>query len=255
MRANIILILLIIMFINTGVCQERESTLKDNTFVMAMLRAENDHLGKWQRMTYTEIFKRLGMKIEFRDYPAKRASMETDAGNVDGEPGRISSYAAEHPNLIRVEESPFSLNFSAFAVKDSIPQMNGWDSLKGTNYKVEYQRGIKICEINLPKVVSKENLSDVTEADQGLKKLISGRTDLFVYDEIGVLTLLQKPEFKASNVRFVGVMESGILYPCLHKKHAALAPKMAEIIKAMKVEGLIEKYRMEVDKEFGVVRK
>ncbi len=256
MRLNIIIFLLIVMFsVHNAICQESAPALKDNTFVLAMLRAENDHLGKWQRLTYTEIFKRLGMKIEFRDYPAKRAGIEADAGNVDGEPGRIFSYADEHPNLIRVEESPFSLNFSAFAVKDSIPQLSGWDSLKGTKYKVEYQRGIKICEINLPKVVSRENLSDVTEAEQGLKKLISGRTDLFVYDEIGLLILLKRPEFKDSNVRLVGVMESGVIYPYLHKKHAALAPKMAEIIKAMKAEGLIEQYRMMVEKEFGIVRK
>jgi len=41
----------------------------------------------------------------------------------------------------------------------------------------------------------------------------------------------------------------------VHKRHTSLAPQMAEVIKAMKTEGLIEQYRMAVDKEFGVVRK
>ncbi len=77
---------------------------------------------------------------------------------------------------------------------------------------------------------------------------------MFVDEESGILTLLQTPEFKDSKIRIAGVMESFPIYPYLHKKHASLAPKMAEIIKAMKAEGLIEQYRIMVDKEFGIVR-
>jgi len=241
--------------VSNAMCQESAPAMKDNTFVMAIGRPENDYLGKWQRMSYTEIFNRLGIKVEFRDYPPKRASIETDAGNVDGEPGRPHRYAAEHPNLIRVEASPFFQNFSAFAAKGSIPLLKGWDSLKGTDYKVEYRRGVTTCETNLSKAVSKENLTDITDPIQGLKKLASGRIDLFVYDEEWILPLLQTPEFKDSKIRSVGLMESVPLYAYVHKKNAALASKMAEIIKAMKSEGLIEQYRMTVDKEFGIVRK
>jgi polar amino acid transport system substrate-binding protein len=256
MRPNILVALLIVLLsVNNVMCQESAPALKDNAFIMAAGRPENDYLGKWQRLTYTEIFKRLGIKVEFRDYPPKRASMEADAGNVDGEPGRPHRYAAEHPNLIRVEASPFFQNFSAFAAKNSIPLLKGWDSLKGTDYKVEYRRGVTTCETNLSKAVSKENLTDITDPIQGLKKLASGRIDLFIYDEEWILPLLQTPEFKDSKIRSVGLMESVPLYAYLHKKHAALAPKMAEIIKAMKAEGLIEQYHMMVDEEFGIVRK
>ncbi len=79
--------------VNIGICQEGASVLKNNTFVMATFRPENDYLGKWHRLAYTEIFRRLGIKIEFRYYPKKRVSIETDAGNVDGEAGRIAAYA------------------------------------------------------------------------------------------------------------------------------------------------------------------
>jgi len=256
MRLNIVVALLVgVFFVNIGVCQESAPVSKDSTFVMAFIRPETHYLGKWQRLIYTDVFRRLGIKAEFRDYPSKRASIEADAGNVDGEPSRPSQYADEHPNLIRVEESLLSAKISAFATQPSIPQLDGWDSLKGTKYRVEYMRGIKLTEMNLPKVVSRENLSDVTEPEQGLKKLISGRTDLYIDQESVALTLLQTPEFKDGKIRIVGVMEIAPLYPYLHKKHAALAPKMAEIIKAMKAEGSIEQYRMAVEKEFGIVRK
>jgi hypothetical protein len=256
MRFSIVAALLtVLLSVNNVMCQENAPALKDNTFVMAFIRPETHYLGKWQRFIYTEVFRRLGLKPEFRDYPPKRASIEADAGNVDGDAGRISAYADDHPNIIRVGEFIFTVNYFVFAVKPSIPQLNGWDSLKETNYLVSYTRGVTAFENNLPKTVRKENLSDVTEPIQGLKKLISGRVDLFVEEEFGILTLLQTPEFRDSNIRSVGVMESFSVYPYLHKKHAALAPKMAEVIKAMKAEGLVEKYRVMVDKEFGIVRK
>jgi hypothetical protein len=256
MRLNIFMALLMgLFFVNVGVCQENAPALKDNTFVMAFIRPETEYFGKFDRLIFKEVFRRLGIKDEFRDYPGKRAGIEADEGAIDGEPARPYQYAAEHPNLIRVEEFIFKVNFSAFAMQASIPQLNGWESLKGTNYRVDYQRGVRTTETNLSKVVSKENLSDIIKPAQGLKKLASGRTDIFVEEETGILSLLQTPEFIDSKIRLAGVMESVAMYPYIHKKHAALAPKMAEVIKAMKAEGVIEQYRAMADKEFGVVRK
>jgi len=256
MKFSIVAALLIMLFsVNNAMCQENASALKDNTFVMATSRPEDSYLGKYWRLIYTEVFNRLGIKAEFRVYPSKRASIEANDGNVDGEFARPYKYADEYPNLIRVEEVLDAVNMSAFTAQDSIPTLKGWDSLKGTNYKVEYRRGFMTTARNLSKVVSIENLSDVTEPVQGLKKLVSGRTDLFVDEELSILTLLQTPEFKNSKIRLAGIMEPFLTYPYLHKKHALLAPKMAEIIKAMKAEGLIEQYRTMLDKEFGVVRK
>ncbi len=256
MRLTVVAALLIVIFsVSSAICQESAPALKDNTFVITTVKSENDYLGKWLRQAYTEIFKRMDLKVEFKQYPAKRASIEADAGNVDGELGRPYQYLSEHTDLIRVEETVFPLNFSVFTAQTSIPELNGWDSLKGRSYRVGYIRGIRTVESNLPKVVRKENLSDVTEPTQGLKQLISGRIDLFVDEESGILTLLNSPEFKDSKIRSAGIMGSVHLYPYLHKKHAGLAPKMVEIIKAVKAEGLIEQYRIMVDKEFGIVRK
>lgn len=255
MRFSIFAVLLIVLLsVSNVLCQESVPALKDNTFVMAFIRPETQYLGKLQRLIYAEVFKRLGIKIEFRDYPPKRSSIEADAGNIDGEAGRPYEYLPEHPSLVRVEEF-FNINFSAFAVKDSIPQLNGWNSLRGTDYKVEYLLGVKKPEYNLSKVVKNENLSAITEQVKGLKKLVSGRTDLFVDEESSILTLLNTPEFKNSKIRIAGMMEAATTYPYLHKKHAALAPKIAEIIRAMKAEGLIEQYRKAVEKEFDIVRR
>ncbi|NJL60280.1 MAG: transporter substrate-binding domain-containing protein [Desulfobacteraceae bacterium] len=256
MRLSIVALLMVAAFsVNSGICQEIAPDLKDNTFAMAFIRPETQYLGKWQRLIYTEVFRRLGIKVEFRLYSPKRASIEADAGSVDGEASRIAEYAAAHPELIRVEEVLFTSNYSAFTAKDSIPQMKGWESFKGTNYRVAYRMGIRLCEKNLSKFVSRENLSEIVEPPSALKQLIADRTDVFVDEESTILTLVQTPEFKYGKIRLVGVMESIANYPYVHKKHASLTPQMAEIIKAMKAEGLIEQYRMTVEKEFGIVRK
>jgi len=39
------------------------------------------------------------------------------------------------------------------------------------------------------------------------------------------------------------MMEEFALYPFLHKKHANLAPKLAEVLKQMKAEGLFGQYQ------------
>jgi len=224
-------------------------------FVMAMIRPETDYLGKWWRLVYSEMFRRLGIPVEFRDYPGKRASTEIDEGRVDGEPGRIKEYFEMHPQLIRIDEALFPLNFTAFAISPSIPKLNAWADLKGTSYHVAFNRGIRICEINLPKVVAPDKLTSVTDPVQGIKQLAAGHIDLYIDQESGILTLLRDPEFQGKSIRRVGVMERAFVYPYVHKKHADLVPKMRTVLRAMKNEGLIEHYHKQVQKQFGVFDK
>ncbi len=97
--------------------------------------------------------------------------------------------------------------------------------------------------MQLSKVVPPERLSFVPTIEQALKKLRAGRTDIFVYVEPLVLSVLRSAEFQDAGIQMVGMMEEFALYPFLHKKHADLAPKLAEALKQMKAEGLFEQYQ------------
>lgn len=238
-----------------GYCGEIPPFSTSKPFIMAMIRPENDYLGKWWRLVYTEIFRRLAIPVEFRDYPPKRAGAEIDQGRVDGEPGRIKEYLDFHPNLIRIDEPLFPLNFTAFAISPSIPKLNAWDDLKGSSYRVAFNRGIKICEINLPKVVASQKLTSVTDSAQGIKQLVADHIDLYIDEESGIFTLLRDPIFRNKSIRKVGVLERAFVYPYAHNKHFDLAPKMLTIIRSMKNEGLIEQYHKQVQKQFGVFDK
>jgi len=203
--------------------------------------------GRWLKMTYAEVFRRLGYQFEFQSYPVARASRIADSGKVDGEMYRADDYAETYPNLIRVEKSDLlSINLVVFAVRPGI-RLNGWDSLRNTDYKVEYRRGVKRAEKKLSQIVKSENLSCITSIDQGLKKLINGRTDIYIDAEIAVVDSLRKldpDKVDQSKVYKAGIMESIPLYLFLHKKHADLVPKITVVLKSMLKEGLIEKLRI-----------
>jgi hypothetical protein len=213
----------------------------DNQITLVTLKSQENPEGIFLNLVYTEAFKRLGMTFNYEQYPSKRASMMSDLGKADGELSRIYSYNETHPNVIRVEEPHWQSGFLAVAT-DPFIKLDGWASLAKTAYKVTYKRGIKGCENNLPNVVRPENLERVETNAQGLKKLLSGWTDLFIASEIDIVSDLQSDEFRHSGLQIVGVMEKFTSHAFLHKKHKELAPKLAAVLKRMKQEGLVEGY-------------
>lgn len=210
--------------------------------VMACTVSPETPVGKWLDLIYTEAFSRLDMEFECPFYPSKRASKMADEGQLDGEPARASYYAKDHPNLIMLDVPIVSVNFTAFAT-NSTYQLDGWESLRKTDYRVEYLRGIKACEESLPDVVNPDKLSVINHFIQGLKKLVAGRVDIFVHLEADVVAALRTDEFKDSGIQKVGVMEQQIAYPYLHKKHQVLVPKLETVLREMRKEGLIEKFQ------------
>jgi len=201
--------------------------------------------GKLYNLIYHEAFKRLGLEMEYRHLPPKRASVEADVGNIDGEVGRILAYGEDHPNLVRVDEAGISDAFCAFTMNHTI-SLDGWDSLRNTPYKVEYQRGVFRPEQVLIKIVPSVNLSNITSLRQGLRKLTKGRTDVYIDSEAAVMGLLATAEFKNNGIQKAGVMEYVYYYAYLHIKHKDLAQKLAEVLKQMKAEGVVEQYHQQV---------
>jgi hypothetical protein len=201
--------------------------------------------GRWLNLIYTEVFRRLGYEFHYEGYPNERANVMAEDGDVDGEIQRAASYEKITKNLLKVEEPSFSVIVAAYAVTPGIV-LHGWESLKETTYVVEYRRGSKVAENALPAVVTPENLSVISTVEQGLKKLIAGRTDIFIEQELVVaetLKTLDPEEFAPSSVYQAGIMWTGASHVYLHKRHAALLPKIAEVLKAMKQEGVIEHYK------------
>jgi polar amino acid transport system substrate-binding protein len=206
--------------------------------------------GKWLNLIYTEVFRRLGYELEYKGYPNERANAMAESGVVDGEIQRAASYQKISKNLIRVEEPSFSGNVSAYAVTPGIV-VDGWESLKNTNYSVEYRRGSKLPQTVLPEFVRPEKLSTISTVEQGLKKLIAGRTDIFIEQELVVdeaLREFDKAGFDYSSLYQAGIVYTGNSYLYMHKRHAALVPKIAEVLRNMKQQGVVERYKEIIQK-------
>lgn len=223
-------------------------------FLMAADAEPNTYAFKWASLIYTEAFRRLGIPVQIATYSLARRSAMTNEGSIDGEVSRIYSYAEGNSHLIRVEEPVMEFTFALFTANPGL-RLQRVEELAASNLMVEHRRGILMCENTLKKVVPAERLSNVTTTEQGVKKLIAGRTDVYCDIDVYVPEVLHSPEFKGvTSVRKLFKIASVPTYPYLHKKHVALAPRLAATLKQMKIEGLLDAYPLQAEREMGWTR-
>lgn len=239
---NVITLILLFSLLLPIVMNDSGAFAADKEIKLGTQKPLDSPVGKFLDLLYTEAFRRLGMIFVYETFPAKRSSLMSDIGKLDGELSRIYSYSDVYPNVIRVEEPHWTSGFIAVATDSSI-KLNGWDSLKNTDYKVLYMGGIIGCETNLPKVVRLENLEVVTHTSHGFRMLLKGRADIYIGSEMDMLSLLESDEFRHSALRIVGVMEKFMGHAFLHTRHKELVPKLSAVLKQMKKEGRFEEYR------------
>jgi hypothetical protein len=76
--------------------------------------------------------------------------------------------------------------------------------------------------------------------------LLSGRADYYCDVDTAVQNALGSTELKGvTTIRKVLLLQAAPLYPYLVRRHADLAPRLAATLRAMKAEGLIERFRQE----------
>jgi len=208
-------------------------------------------VGRWQRRIYPELFRRLGLTVQFRVMPLQRLTIASEQGAVDGEVARIGSYASQHPELVRVDEPVYDIAWALFSIDTGL-RLGSLNELAVQPLRVTYQRGIAICETALKAVVPPERLLDVGTDAQGFSMLRVGRSDLHCTGDLSLPTLQTLPELRGVDISH-RVLDIGAnpLFPLVHKRHAELAPRMAAALKQMKAEGLIERYRAEVLREMA----
>lgn len=176
-----------------------------------------------------------------------------DAGELDGDSGRTVKWGEDHPNLVRVSEPWTEIRFSMFTANPAL-NFKSVDELKSSKLTVEYRRGVIFCETKL-KPLQLEHLSDIISEGQALKKMTTGRLDLYCDLDSQVQSALALHEFEGEKlVRKVFDLGSVPLHTYLHKKHAELAPQLAATLKKMKEEGLIDTYRKQAEKELSLAR-
>ena len=221
--------------------------------------AEADTLtGKWYRHIYEEAFRRLGIPLSFVVMPTARLTLAADDGEVHGQATRVLAYSESHPDQIRVNESVHEVHlalwFADSNTKVVLPKRI--EDLSGGKWTVDYRRGVAVCENLIKPLVPPTKLADVTTIEQALKKLLSGRTDLYCEFDLAIQGELLGPHFKGeTGVRSALDLKSALpLYPYLHKSQASLAPKLGSVLSKMKAEGLIDRYFRDAQREMEAAR-
>lgn len=189
----------------------------------------------YQRL-YTEAFRELGYRFEYKVYPSKRSSLYANKGYVDGEPQRIFKYGEIHKNMVRVEE-PVFVNRTIATVTNPGISLSGLKSLEHTDYRVDYIRGSVWSQNHLQPLIKPEHLHSIGTEEQAFKRLLTHRTDVFIGLEVRILEQLSTPEFKDSGIVIAGVIGENYSYPFVHQSHQTLAVQLADVLRAMKIDG------------------
>lgn len=181
------------------------------------------------------VFHEVGVEAGVLVYPAasERSLLNANEGIDDGQALRVAGLQKIYPNLIQVPETVIMNDFVAMSAKHQFATP-GWEALKP--YSVSYIIGWKIFESNVPPGTAQ---TPVREAEQLFTLLARDRVDVVLYERWQGLVQARALGVKAR------VMEPALvstpMYMYLHKKHAALVPRVAEALDKLKINGTYQR--------------
>jgi polar amino acid transport system substrate-binding protein len=182
-----------------------------------------------------EAYRRIGIKVEFIYYPSERALIESNLGNIDGEMYRINDIDKTYTNLIKVPTSYLSAVHYVYSTDPDI-KVNGYKSLKSKT--IAFRRGLKVVEKNTVDF----NRMQVSFPEQAFLMLENGRVDIVIEEELSSTSIIK--ENKLENIRRLSpAISEDKLFHYLNKKHKHLVPEIDRVLKAMLLDGTIEKLR------------
>lgn len=220
-------------------------------FVLGTSQDADTLAGKMQRRIYGEAFSRLGMPLQLVVMPLQRLSAATDQGQIDGDVARVHGYANAHPELVRVEEPVYDVIWALYATNPAL-RLDRAEDLRSLPLRATFLRGAAVCERALKALMPPERLMDVTSDQQGFSMLRLGRSDLHCTADLSAITLQHSAEFRGIDIlRRVADIGTFALHTYLHRRHAELAPRLGAVLRQMRAEGLIERYRAEAVRELG----
>lgn len=184
-----------------------------------------------------EIFSRLNIDANVIRIPSARSAINANTGIDDGVIARTKGMDKKYPNLIRVPEPVLTFKFVAYSLNKKINVKN-WESFRP--YSVGIIRGWIIYEKN---VVHTKKLTTVNNAEQLFKLLMNGRSDLILFESYRGSWW---NKYLNANAHLIGspIAEKD-MFIYMHKKHAALVPKITKTLLELKKDGSYQRIRNE----------
>ncbi|MBB4844181.1 polar amino acid transport system substrate-binding protein [Paucibacter oligotrophus] len=185
-----------------------------------------------------EAYLRLGIALEVQAMPGERSLISANSGETDGELYRKMGIDKSYPQLIRVPVPLQTYEIVVFTKLEPF-KVEGWESLRP--YKIGFVKGIKIIE---EKTLGMQAES-VATMHQAFTKLDRGRSELVLANRVTGLASLRAHQFQGVKV-LLPPLASFFVYHYLNKKHAALVPKLSEVLKHMEQERTLQRIKEDV---------
>ena len=180
-----------------------------------------------------EAFNRVGVKVTISSLPGERALLNANTGIDDGDLLRIPGLEKFYPNLIRVPEKVMDFEFVAFTKNPDIKVK----TIAGLEpYTVAYVTGWKFYENRIKKA---KNITQAPNLAALFQLLQKGRADIVLAERWQGLWAAKQEGIKVKHLH--PPLKVSNMYMYLHKRHAALVPKVAEALANMKQDGSFQK--------------
>ncbi len=179
-----------------------------------------------------EAYRRLGLTVEFLQFPVKRANVAANTGAVDGVLYRREGFEREYPNLVRIPVAVKRDDIVAVAHGTTV-EISGWDSL--LPYTVGCLLGFDSAIQNL---AAGQRAVTVNSADKLYAMLEVGRIDIIADARTRALQMIE-----ALDLKDVRVLEPPLLsvslYHYVNARRRDLIPPLTRALADMAEEGLI----------------
>ncbi|MCW8884917.1 MAG: hypothetical protein OQK12_06635 [Motiliproteus sp.] len=225
-----------------NICCAEESSKNRPVIILGYGESSSSYQGRWLQLVYQDAFQRLGYQLEYRHLPYNRLSLMADSGAVDGELSRPYDYGFFHPNLIRVETAHHADALCVITADKGLV-LQGWESLNGSDYLIDYLSGDEKTHTRLLPIVDASRLTEISEVGSAMHRLVKGRSQLFIVSEQVVSQYLDQQMFQGEPIFNAGSMEQIDSHAYLHKRHLTLIPELDKALKKIHSEGLFEYYR------------
>lgn len=181
-----------------------------------------------------EAFRRIGVGVRLVMLSSERALQNVNQGVDDGNYVRIAGLERQYPNLVMVPETMSSFPFTAFT-RDPGLKVLSWADLR--DRQVASVIGWKLVENNLRHTVK---LKLVRDEDALFVLLDKGRAEVIVSGLHTGREIIREKGYTGMRALLPPLADPP-MYIYLHKRHAALVPKLAEALREMKRDGTTER--------------
>lgn len=199
---------------------------------LVVSQIENDIMSVIAFRIVKEAYRHLGIDARTEILPNERALRDANNGATDAENIRKAGIDKIYSNLIPVSERVLDFDVIAFTTGLTFT-VNGWDSLRP--YSICLLRGMKVAEDGTAGM--RQLISNTPE--QVIRMLAAGRCDVAVLGR-GVWTEIDR--LRVGSFRSLEPPISTIpLFHYVNRRHADLAPKLAEVLSLMRHDGTIDR--------------